>query len=138
MRNSLMCEGVLSFSAQSYCGSDIIAWGVKLSAVLAQLHFIQLTSRIVSGKFKIAVRSQLPIAGIDLILGNDLAGGKVFLSPEVIENPIADLCVSGSVTPGSPPLFPVCAVTRAQARKLGDLVDLSDSFMTTSDPTGSL
>ena len=91
-----------------------------------------------SGKFKIAVRPQLPIAGIDLILGNDLAGGKVFPSPEVIGNPIADLFVSGSVTPGSPPLFPVCAVTRAQARKLGDLVDLSDSFMTTSVSTGSL
>lgn len=65
----------------------------------APLHFIQLTSRIVSGKFKIAVRPQLPLAGIDLILGNDLAGEKVFPSPEVIENPIADLCVSTSVAP---------------------------------------
>ena len=53
-KQSLMCAGVLPFSAQSYSGSDIIAWGVELSAVLAPLHFIQLTSRIVSGKLKIA------------------------------------------------------------------------------------
>ena len=33
------------------------------------------------------------------------------------------------------PVFPVCAVTRAQARRLGDLVDLSDTFMSVSDPT---
>lgn len=43
---------------------------------------------------KIAVRPQLPVAGIDLLLGNDLAGGKVFPSPEVIENPIANVCIS--------------------------------------------
>lgn len=103
--------------------------------MLAPIHSIQLSSRTVSGKFEIALRPQLPIAGIDLIVGNDLAG-KVFLSPDVIENPIADLCVPNTVAPDSP-LFPVCAVTHAQAQKLGDLVDLSNSFMTASDPTSS-
>lgn len=98
---------------------------------------MQLTSRIVSGKFQIAVRPQLPIAGIDLILGNDLAGGKVFPLPEVIENPIANVCVSDPAGSDSLPLFPLCAVTCAQARKVGDLVDLSDSFMRSSDPTSS-
>ena len=53
----------------------------------------------------------MPIASIDLILGSYLAGGKVFPSPEVIENPIAEACVSD---------FSVCSVTRAQACKLGD------------------
>lgn len=36
------------------------------------------------------------------------------------------------------PLFPVCALTLVQAWKLGDLVDLSDPFMSTSNPTNSL
>lgn len=47
-----------------------------------------------SRKFQIAVQAQLLIAGIDFMVGNDLANGKVFLSPEAIENPIADVCVS--------------------------------------------
>lgn len=55
---------------------------------------MQLCSRIVSGKFRVAVRPQLPIAGIDLILGNDLARKKVFPSPEVIEDPIPRVCVA--------------------------------------------
>lgn len=127
-KQSLILSNILPFSPQSYCGSDILAWGVKMSAVRAPLHFVQLSSKLASGKFKISVRPQLPIAGVDLILGNDLAGGKVFPSPEVIESPVADLSVSDPVASDSVLLFPVCVVTCAQARKFGDLVDLSDSF----------
>lgn len=39
----------------------------------------------------------------DFKVGNDLANGKVFPSPEAIENPIADVCVSD---PGLFPLVP--------------------------------
>lgn len=109
-----------------------MAWGVELSPVLAPLHFVQLTSKIVSGQFQIAVRPQLPVAGVDLILGSDLAGEKVFPSPEVVKNPIE------STEPTSPSLFPVCAVTPAQSRKLGDVVDLGDSFLSSLDPAISL
>lgn len=125
-KQSLILSNILPFSPQSYCGSDILAWGVKMSAVCAPLHFIHLSSKLASGKCKIAVRPQLPIAGVDLILRNDLAGGKVFSSPEVIESPVADLSVSDPVASDSVSLLPVCVVTRAQARKFGDLVDLSD------------
>lgn len=74
-----------------------------MSPVCLSLHFLQLSSRFVSGKFQIAVRLRLLIAGIDFKVGNDLANGKVFPSPEAIENPIADVCVSD---PGLFPLVP--------------------------------
>ncbi len=32
----------------------------------------------------------LPVAGVDVILGNDLAGGKVFSSPVVMHNPVIE------------------------------------------------
>ncbi|KAK2920619.1 hypothetical protein Q8A73_000104 [Channa argus] len=134
-QESLIRGDVLPFSAQSYCGSDILAWGVKMSVMRAPLHFVQLSSDFVKGTCKIAVRDQLPIAGIDLILGNDLAGGKVFPSLEVTEIPSIDVRESDPTALNSPPVFHVCAVTRAQARKVGNLVDLSDSFMSNSDPT---
>lgn len=97
------------------------------------LHFVQLSSPIASGTFRIAVRPKLPNPGIQLILRNDLAGGKMYPSPEVVLNPT----VESTVEPNSSTLFPVCAVTRAQARKLRDVVDLSDSFMSASDPADS-
>ncbi len=31
------------------------------------------------------MQSQLPVEGVDLILGNDLAGGKVFLQPIFVD-----------------------------------------------------
>lgn len=48
-----------------------------MSVLRAPLHFVQLFSRFALGKFKIGVCPQLPIAGIDLILGNDLADKPV-------------------------------------------------------------
>ncbi|KAK0156645.1 hypothetical protein N1851_000121 [Merluccius polli] len=128
-KHSVARRGMLPFSDQSYCGSDLLLWGIKLSVIraprhtrLSFLHFVQ-----------VAVRDQLPVAGVDLILGNDLAGNKVFPSaPEVTENPTADSCVT-STAPDAQSVFPACVVTRAQARKLGEIVDLSDSFLNMSE-----
>ena len=55
---------------------------------------------------------------------------RCFLCPEVINGPIsvASVCCPASVSSAVsvPNLFPVCAVTRAQARKLGENVDLCE------------
>lgn len=48
-------------------------------------------SVLMIGNFQIVLRSQLQVASIDLVLGNDLAGGKVFLSPKVAEHPIPNV-----------------------------------------------
>ena len=81
---------------------------------------------------KVAVLPRFPISGISFILGNDLARGNVFPLPEVITDPSsvasADCPTSVSSAVSMPNLFPVCAVTRAQARKMGDLCE---SFMAT-------
>ena len=108
-----------------------------MSAFNAPLHMIHLHSPLVSGHVKVAVLPRFPIDGISFILGNDLAGGKVFPLPEVINGPIsvASVCCPASVSSAVsvPNLFPVCAFTRAQARKLGENVDVGESFMATLD-----
>ena len=43
-----------------------------------------------TGFFTVGVRSCFPINGVDLIMGNDLAGGKVYPVPEVVNIPIPD------------------------------------------------
>ena len=79
------------------------------------------------------MRDQLPVAGVDLILLNDLTGNKVFpLAPELTENPITNVCIT-SAAPDAPSVFPVCVATHAQAHKLGDIFYLSDSFLNTSE-----
>ncbi|XP_028856923.1 uncharacterized protein LOC114802311 isoform X2 [Denticeps clupeoides] len=79
---------------------------------------------------KVAVHPKLPMQGIDLTLGNDLAGGKVLPLPEVIDNPAVP---PSSVVPGYESVFPACAVTRAQTRRQST-DELCDTFMAVSDP----
>lgn len=47
------------------------------------LHTVFLHSPLVTGPVKLALRKRLPIETVDLILGNDLAGEKLFLMPQV-------------------------------------------------------
>lgn len=53
-----------------------------MANMLAPLHRIHLQCPRFGGRFKDAVLPDLPIAGVDFLLCNDIAGGKV--SPPLI------------------------------------------------------
>ncbi len=89
---SFILADVLPFSTQSSCGSDVLVQGIELGVVRVPLHAVYLRSHLVTGLVKVAVQSQLPLKGISLILGNDLAGSKVSCLPEVVDIP----CMSES------------------------------------------
>jgi len=112
---SFILADVLPFSSQSSCNSDVLAQGFELGVVRVPLHVIYLRSDIVTGLVKVAVRTQLPLKGISLILGNDLAGSKVSCLPEVTEVPFVS--ENDGLTQEFPGLFRSCVVTRAQAHK---------------------
>ncbi|KAG1925840.1 hypothetical protein F2P79_025260 [Pimephales promelas] len=82
---------------------------------------------------KLAVRHKLPVNGVALIIGNDLAGGKVLPVPEVIKNPVYDSVTSGELASEFPSVFAACVVTRAQTRKFGDSIGISDTFLAVED-----
>lgn len=86
---SFVLTEVLPFSSQSSCNSDVLVQGIELGGVRVPLHTVYLRSDIVTGLVKVAVRTQLPLKGILLILGDDLAGSKVSCLPEVTEHPCA-------------------------------------------------
>ncbi|XP_071060120.1 uncharacterized protein [Pseudochaenichthys georgianus] len=99
-----------------------------MTLVAAPLHNVYIHSSLVKGFFKVPVLPALPIKGVDFILSNDLAGGKVKPVPEVIDSP--DLSLDAEKSAEVPPeIFPACVVTRAQSKKYGE--DLSDSFLAT-------
>ena len=115
-------EGILPLSPKSSCNSSAIVQGIGMSLISAPTHNIYLQSPLVSGSFKVAVLHVLPIKGVDFILSNDLAGGKVMPVPEVLDAP--DLSSESDKTSQSLSVFPACVVTRAQAKKYG--IDLSE------------
>ncbi|XP_051537249.1 uncharacterized protein LOC127431058 [Myxocyprinus asiaticus] len=67
-------------------------------------------------------------------MGNDLAGGKVFSCPDVVNEPSA--CDQSDVSKLFSSAFPACEVICGQSQKFRDDVDLSDSFLVSeSTPT---
>lgn len=47
-------------------------------------------SKLVTGFFHVTVCSELPVQGIVLVMGNDIAGGKVSPALEVLDSPVVD------------------------------------------------
>lgn len=127
---SLICEKSLPASSV-YSGSNVLVRGIGMGCLSLPLHDLYLTSDLVTGPATLGVCSHLPVDGVDVILGNDLAGGDVFPRPLVISEPPQD--DNSSLAQNFPTVFPSCAVTRAQSRKLGDVLDLSESFLVDSN-----
>ena len=71
----------------SYDGYSILLQGIELGTFRVPLHRIEPSFELVSGSVVVGVRSSLPVQGIEMILGNDLAGGKVEPNPCVSDVP---------------------------------------------------
>ena len=140
---SLLLEGVLPLSVSTSTGESVIAQGIEGGCVNVPLHKVKLVSDLVTGSVVVGTRPTLPIKGVSLLLGNDLAGGKVVADPKVTSKPIT-LVSTEKLEEVIPGIFPSCAVTRAMAKKAQEepkdckqstdvLVDLSDTFLNNYD-----
>ena len=74
---------------------------------------------LVQGDVAIGVRPVLPVHGVDIILGNDLAGSRIWAS--VVPPPLVTLSPAGLSQPDEsavrfPEVFPACAVTWVMSR----------------------
>lgn len=83
----------------------------------------------ITGLVKVEVCEKLPVDEVDVIIGKELAGGKVFTSPIVTKDPLCDL----NLVSQYPEVFPVCAVTRSQSSMKKLLICLIHFVRT--DPT---
>lgn len=75
---SVILRSVLPFSNRSACGSVRLR-GVELGQTHRPLHRGRIESHLVSGVFPVAVCPALPVSGIALLLGNDVARRRVVL-----------------------------------------------------------
>ncbi|KAI2665219.1 Retrovirus-related Pol polyprotein from transposon 17.6 [Labeo rohita] len=124
---SFILKELLPFSQSSYTGTDVLIRGIAMGCDSVPLHQVHLKSDLVNGLVHLGVREQLPFDGVGLILGNDLAGGRVFPRPIVVNN--GKINDTSSLSQEFPSTFPVCAVTRAQSKKFEDVVNLTESFL---------
>ncbi|KAK3084264.1 hypothetical protein FSP39_010811 [Pinctada imbricata] len=141
---TLLLEGSLPLSEHTFTGRSVLLQGVELGVIDVPLHKIYLKSDLITGPVIVGVRPTLPVQGVSLLLGNDLAGGKVVADPIVCEKITSDVESDDE----DDDLYPACAVTRAMARKRlketertpalnedhpSENIDLSDTFMSTID-----
>ncbi|VDI67739.1 Hypothetical predicted protein [Mytilus galloprovincialis] len=139
---SLLLEGVLPLSEKTSVGASVLLQGVELGCIDVPLHRIYLKSDLITGPVIVGVRPNLPIEGVTLLLGNDLARNKVVAEPIVTSEPVVDV----KLPEYDAELYPACAVTRAMARKQQDddlqenqfdYMDLSDTFLADIEGPGS-
>ena len=126
---SLLLSDILLFSEESSVGASVLIRGINCSEYSpVPLHNVYLKSNLVTGPVKVGIQPSLPFEGVHLILGNDLAGDKVFVNVVVTVKP----CLQQSPDPVErkiPGLYPACAVTRAMSKKKGN----SDDEITLAD-----
>lgn len=64
----MVCRGIVPFSDQSYRGSDLLVWGIKMSMLCMPLHTVALLSPLSQAQ-QVGVIDQQPVAGVDVFLG---------------------------------------------------------------------
>ena len=142
---SFMLSSVLPLSGSTFTGTHVLVRGFEMTPVQVPLHRVHLSSKLVKGDVVVGVRQSLPVPGISFILGNDLAGGKVWGNTEAVSPPVvADFVPEVPPRPDQcsrrhPDVFPSCAVTRAMLKRglASDLVSLEDTFLTKPEVAGS-
>lgn len=65
-----------SFSDAMLCCLDVLVQGMEMGLFNLPLHHALLQIALVSGLVRVGVCDWLPVRGVEMILGNDLAGGK--------------------------------------------------------------
>lgn len=89
--------------------------GVEMGYMLQPVHCVYIQSELVTGYFLVSVCLELPVRGIGLLMGNNIAGGKVTPSLEVLNSP--QRAKPGQVKHKTPGQYLACVVTCTQALK---------------------
>ena len=76
---------------------------------------VEIECDLYKGKACVGLAEELPVPGVDLLLGNDLAGERVKSDPILSIDPVFEP-LTCELEKEIPEAFPVCAVTRSMAK----------------------
>ena len=111
---SLILSSVLS-DTKSSTGLFVSLAGVGGGRLRAPLYRVDLTCDLMTRSgCLVAALDELPIDGVHMLLGNDLAGSRVVPEPIMSATPACDL--KTEVLNSELYLFPACAVTRSMSK----------------------
>ena len=113
---SLMLDSVLPLTENSFTGANVLISGGEMGVLEVPLHEVNIKSSLINGNIVIGMRPSLPVEGISLILGNDLAGEKVMVDPREVEKPRDDEKTE-RLAEKFPGIFPASVVTRSMKAK---------------------
>ena len=113
---SLMLDSVLPLTENSFTGANVLISGVEMGILEVPLHEVNIKSSLINGNIVIGMRPSLPVEGISMILGNDLAGERVMVDPRVVEKPRDDE-ETERLAEKFPGIFPASVVTRSMKAK---------------------
>lgn len=75
--DSFIQAGVLPLSKESEIAAAVPGQGMGLNVMFVPLHKVRLDCDLFQGEAALAVHPTLPIEGVSVILGNNLAGARV-------------------------------------------------------------
>ena len=81
---SLILSKILPLSAMSACNMSAVVRGTEMRSMPSPLHSVHIMSGLATGFFPVAVRPSFPPDSVHFIMGNDVAGSKVFPVLEVV------------------------------------------------------
>jgi hypothetical protein len=112
----LLLDSILPLTETSFTAANVLISGVEMGVLEVPCHEINIKSKLVNGNITGGIRPSLPVDGISLVLGNDLAGAKVMVDPRVVEKPRQDEKTK-KLSKQSPGIFPASVVTRSMKTK---------------------
>ena len=111
---SVLLESILPLDEFKFIGDNVLLKGFGNEFTVPRIK-INIETPLISREATLALVKEIPASQIDLILGNDLCGTKVFVpDPIVLDSPLPD-------SNDNYELFPTCAVsTRASEKEKSD------------------
>lgn len=135
-QDSFIQASVLPFGEETFTGDLVLLKDMGLSVTSAPLHKIFLWSDLVEGQVCVGVRPALPVDGVDLILGNGLAGNRVWahVPPPPVVSPVPVTVIGPDENEQDfPDVFAACAVTRAMAAGVSEESVMAEPVLSLAD-----
>ena len=113
---SVLIKSAVPFLDECYTGDFVVLNGVG-GTVTVPLCQMFLKTDLLAKPVIVAIKEQLPVDGVTFLMGNDIAGNLVVPDPVVCSKPL-EVDPMAELVKHDPDLFPVCAVTRSQSKKI--------------------
>ena len=114
---TLMSSSVLQVREKASEGDSVLIKGVGGDYKPVPLQKVYLKSDLVTGPVEVGIVSEIPVEGVDMVLGNDLAGDRVKADPHMCKGPSIEKEDSDKKSQDDQGTDQACVVTRSKKLK---------------------